>query len=90
MKFASFQLIAFDGNVITFTRKGGGRIHVNATGFVGDVDLSRGEKHAWDYVYTKVAPVVYGSVSKGKAGVSVNATNSMVRDLMNEIERLGW
>jgi hypothetical protein len=88
MKFASFQLISFDGKVVTFTHKANNQVYVNAEGF--SLMLGSDPEELWELVYNKVAPVVYGSVSRGKKGVHVNATNSMVKDLVDEIEKLFW
>jgi hypothetical protein len=89
MKIAGFQLLAFNGNVVAFTRAGRGKVSITGPGFT--TELENGDDEAlWNKVYHTVAPVIYGSLNRGKAGVVPNATNSMVKDLQNEIERLFW
>ena len=89
MKFAAFSLISFNGKVVTFTRSGRGKVSVTGEGITSE--LTSGDEEAlWKKLYHTISPVVYGSINKGKAGVVPNATNSMVKDLQNEVERLFW
>lgn len=93
MKFASFQLMAFDGKVVTFTRLGPFRAKVSSPNFSIVIDGNEADDPEkgghWEKVYNKVAPVVFGSQMRNKR-VKANATNSMVKDLDEMLDKLLW